>query len=352
MDHDSSPGWPYMREATTIGDWLKVNEQGKPDEMSVQRLWYDVQQLLRSEEADYYHRVFVKAEPHKRAKAVEGRWRLIVAFPLHVQMVWRMCFSEQNDWLNSHPFTTPSAHGLVFCYGGWRRFVSHAKALQLRYSRDISGWDVNAPGWALMAVKELRKSRGIEASDQRFNDMVDRLYSWAFSNAKMIFSNGMVVQQEYSGFQKSGCFNTIADNSIAMVVMHAVAAVRSGTKIGNIWATGDDVLQSHISDTYIDALESLGCKVKEYEESLTFMGTHYGPEPDPVYKLKHIVAFAYQPGPVRPQSVEAYCRLYAYSAWYPFWRAVAAEISHPVQSQSAYQFWYGSPLARIMKSLW
>lgn len=312
--------------------------------MRVSRLWYDVQQVLAG---NYEHlfRVFVKDEPHKISKVKLRKWRLIIASSLPVQMVWRMCFDHQNRWLNENPYKVPSAHGLVFCYGGWRRFKAHCKTKGLRYSRDISAWDVNAPGWVFKVILAFRTSKGPD----NWRRVCAMLYSDAYKNAKLLFSNGVVLQQQYSGFMKSGLFSTIADNSLAMVSMHVLASYRAGCYVGSVWATGDDVLQQHISDTYIDALERLGCKVKEYEDQLVFMGTSFEKEPIPMYVEKHIVNYWSQEL-YREQTLDSYARLYSYSHWFDFWSRVADEAGVTLRSRSYYQFWYSSPLARWMSS--
>ena len=112
LDNSSSPGYPYMREAPTIGRWLGADGLGNYSEVQVSRLWYDVQKVLAGT-FEHFFRAFVKDEPHKKAKVLDKRWRLIIASALPVQMVWRMCFKHQNTSPNRHPYDSPSKHGLV-----------------------------------------------------------------------------------------------------------------------------------------------------------------------------------------------------------------------------------------------
>lgn len=193
LDNSSSPGYPYMREAPTIGKWLEADGLGGFSEMKIQRLWYDTRLVLSG---NYQHRfrVFVKDEPHKIRKVQQSKWRLIIASALPVQMAWRMCFSHQNEWLNEHPYTTPSAHGLVFCYGGWRRFQAAARSKGIRYSRDISAWDCNAPGWVFRVIESFRTARGPAS----WRHSVRLLYDDAYRKSILLFSNGLVLQQQYA----------------------------------------------------------------------------------------------------------------------------------------------------------
>nr|QVG74731.1 RNA-dependent RNA polymerase [Virus sp.] len=349
LDNASSPGYPYMLEASTIGQWLKADGLGGYDPSQVQRLWFDVQQVMAGT-YEHIHRAFVKDEPHKIKKVQEKRWRLIIAGSLPVQMAWRMVFGHQNARLNAMPYEIPSKHGLVFCYGGWRRFLSMVRSQELFISRDISAWDVNAPGWVFEVVGAWRADwPGVGPEWRRVQQL---LYEDAYARSRILFSNGVVVQQQFRGFMKSGCFNTIADNSLAMVAMHILACLRSGTCLGNIAATGDDVMQSVITDGYVRELEALGCRVKEVIRHVEFMGTDYRKGvPEPMYFQKHLVNVCMKPDNL-PAVLDSYCRLYAYSDKQQFWMDVARELGVATRTSSYYRFWYSSPLARVMNSLW
>lgn len=341
LDLTSSPGWPYMRSASTIKQWLGADDFGNYDEQRVEMLWYDTQQVLAGT-YEHWFRVFVKDEPHKAAKVKAGRWRLIIAASLPVQMAWRLCFSRQNDWLNENPYSTPSAHGLVFAHGGWRRFKAHCQSAGIRYSRDISAWDINAPGWVFRLIREFRtRMRGPDS----WRTVVSGLYRDAFKDSRLLFSRGFVLQQTFEGFMKSGLFNTIADNSLAMVMMHVLASFRARVPVGAVWATGDDVLQSYISDGYIRELEGLGCKVKEYSQCLDFMGTNFSKKPKPMYFHKHIVNAITVKVDVLPDLLDSYLRLYAYSDRRLLWETFAQVMGIRVHSGAYYECWYSSPLA-------
>lgn len=348
LDNSSSPGWPYMREAPTIGKWLGVSPDGTPDPVQVERLWYDVGQVLAGQ-YEHIFRVFIKDEPHKISKIEAGKYRLIVASSLPMQMVWKMCLEEQNDELNK-PYRTPSAHGLAFCYGGWRRFMAACSTRGIKYSRDISAWDVNAPGWVFDVTKEVRK-RLFRVVDNTWLRTMDMLYEDAFADSKLMFSAGVVVQQQFRGFMKSGLLVTISDNSLAMVAMHTLACLRSGMRIGAIMATGDDVVQSLVSDDYLQRLEESGCRVKEVLHKLEFMGTDFtSGKPEPLYFSKHVVTLPLK-REVLEQTLDAYARLYVHSDKYRFWQAVAARLGVTLRSQHYYRFWYDSPLAKALSFL-
>lgn len=344
LDYSSSPGYPYLREAPTIGQWLKTDTVGKFDLVQVERLWYDVQ-LVMSGNYEHLFRAFVKDEPHKKAKAESNRWRLIVASSLPVQMVWRMLYTEQNMALNKLHKLIPSKHGFVFCYGGWMDFVAEAKTKGLCISRDISGWDVGAPGWVFKVVGELRESwPGVDDSWIRTHRL---MYADAYEHSKIIFSNGIVVQQQFAGFMKSGLFNTITDNSLAMGAIHSVACTRSGLPFGHYVVTGDDIVQSHISDLYLDSLYKLGCRVKEVLRHLEFMGINFSNgRPEPMYFQKHLYNLTVKTD-FMSQIMDSYCRYYAESEKFAFFDQLSKNLGVPVKSRWYYQFWYSSPMASL-----
>nr|UGO57095.1 MAG: RNA-dependent RNA polymerase [Pyongtaek Culex luteo-like virus] len=342
LDFSSSPGYPYMREAPTIGQWLKTDEVSKFDPVQVERLWYDTQKVMAGT-YDHYFRAFVKDEPHKKAKAEQNRWRLIIATSLPVQMVWRMLYTEQNDAMNKLHKYLPSKHGFVFCYGGWMDFVAEAKTKGLNVSRDISGWDVGAPGWVFKVVGALRENwGGVTPSWIRVHRL---MYKDAYSESKILFSNGIVVQQEYDGFMKSGLFNTITDNSLSMGGIHGLACKRSGLPFGRYVVTGDDIVQSHVNEAYLEELYTLGCRVKEVLHHLEFMGINFSSgKPEPMYTQKHLYNMTVK-GEYIAEVLDAYCRYYAESRKYGLFEEVARQLGVPIRSRWYYKFWYSSPLA-------
>lgn len=348
LDTSSSPGYPYCREKPTIGDWLGHDGLMGFEPRQVERLWFDVLKVINGD-YDHIYRVFIKDEPHKKAKAETNRWRLIAMSSLPVQMVWRMLFYEQNKALNEMWTRIPSKHGMSFCYGTWRQFLAMCNSQGMKYSRDISGWDVGAPGFIFDIVGGLRQRwPGVTLSWSACQELA---YRDAYKESSLIFSNGIVVKQQFPGFMKSGLFNTISDNSIAMVGIHILACVRAKLPIGHISATGDDVVQSTISDSYLDELTKLGCRVKEVHNHVEFMGINFSTGvPEPMYFQKHLYTVGFKTH-VLEELMNAYAGHYAESKRFPFWAKLAVELGVSVKSQRYYQFWYSSPLARDIQRL-
>lgn len=341
LDFTSSPGYPYMKHATTIGQWLKF-EDGKFDRVQVERLWYDVQ-LVMAGQYEHFFRCFVKDEVHKVSKRDSNRWRLIMASSLPVQVAWRLCFAEQNAALNKGCWSSPSTHGMVLCYGGWRRFKSLIRSQGICQFRDLQSWDIFAPGWALDLVKIFRKR--LANSSDSWNGLVDLLYDDAFRNSKIMFSNGTILKQQYPGLMKSGLYNTITDNSLAMVAIHLMATLRSGALLKPLIATGDDVAHGLEPQRYFDEMMGLGVVVKEVTSASEFMGTDFSQWPRPMYLSKHIYNVCCAEGSLE-EVLESYAHLYAHSPWFDLWAAMANQVNYRLKTREYYQFWYDSPMAR------
>lgn len=333
-----------MKESPTVGQWLRWSPSG-PDPTQAERLWQLVKQVFELR-YEHYFRVFVKDEPHKVAKAVEGRWRLIIASSLPVMVASNMAFRVMNDKLNSHLYQTPSLQGLVLCYGGWKRFLSEARALNLCMSKDLSGWDFNSPGWVFDADLELR-TRLCDNPTAQWKRLTEWLYRDCFHESKLKFSNGMVYQQEFSGFMKSGIYNTISTNSAAMYFLHVVASLRAGVPLTVHYSVGDDTIQPPFNDRYIDELEQLGCRVKVIEHGLEFVGTNFRERvPVPMYFDKHLLSIVHTDE--LASTLDSFCRLYAHSPRIGFWKQLAQEMGVSVHSVFYYKFWYDSPLAAML----
>nr|QYV43071.1 MAG: RNA-dependent RNA polymerase [Solemoviridae sp.] len=346
LDKTSSPGIPYMDVAPTIGDFLWPH--GSLDQTRTDMLWYDVQKVMGGS-FDHRFRVFIKDEPHSIKKAKLNKWRLIIASNLAVQMVWRMCFTEQNNQLNAQTYLIPSHHGMVTCYGGWKRFVKYCRRNNLTFSRDLSGWDVSAPGWVFDADLRLRTAL-IENVTDEWKRVTRILYDDAFGRAKLQLSCGLVFEQQFDGYMKSGLFNTITTNSTAMFMLHVVASKRAGLPIGNFIATGDDTLQEHISDSYVRSLTEMGVLVKgDIGRDLEFMGCHYETGvPEPMYFGKHLNTLVFK-ADNKEDIIESYCRYYANSKLFSFWEEVANILHVKIRERAAYQFWYNCACAKLLK---
>lgn len=341
VNKTSSPGIPYCKESPTNGKWLKWNGVDA-DPYQKERLWQAVQDVMRGEYQHKY-RVFIKHEMHNEKKAKEKRWRLIIASSLPVQVVWQMLFGELNTLLITKTFTTPSFQGYVPIGGGWKRLRQMLEAYRMKYCIDKSAWDINAPGWVFDLALRLRHEL-CRNPNLKWFEIAQRLYDDAYKNSVLVFPDGSQYQQQFHGFMKSGIVNTISDNSFAQIFLHIGACQRARIPLGSIIATGDDTIQSLVSDDYLKHLQELGCIVKEVVVGYQFMGFDHN-NFHPMYPHKHIANALNQDPRVLPEVIEAYLAWYAHHPHYALWRKVAEDLDYEVQPHFYHKFWLDDPRA-------
>ncbi|APG75800.1 hypothetical protein 2 [Hubei sobemo-like virus 40] len=335
-----------MTQAPTIGEWLFKGEL-EPDPTRKELLWLMVTDVI---EGNYEHlfRVFVKHEPHTERKALAKRWRLIIASSLPVQIVWQMVFGNIEDALLQQTGRTPSAYGLVYGAGGWKRFRDMLVQRKVNLCVDKSGWDMNSPGWVYELCLELRKRLCTDLTPAA-ERVMDMLYRDAYQSSKLIFGDGTILEQQFSGFMKSGLFVTISDNSFSQYFLHVLACLRLRIPLGTFYATGDDTIQSLPPNVeeYLDHLEYAGCEVKEYMNGYQFMGFElkdYGPHP--IYLGKHFWNLLHQEDENLEQTIDSYLLNYCkVDEAFDYLRALSIELGYAPRSKQWYRFLMDNPLA-------
>lgn len=341
LDMTSSPGYPYMKEATTNGQWLKWDGV-KADDIQVQRLWYDVQ-LVLNDTFDGYLRVFIKQEPHKARKILDKRWRLIIASSLPVQMAWHMLFSDMNDLEIDNSYSIPSQQGILLVKGGWRQYYQSWVERGLTCGLDKSAWDWTAPYWAICLDLELRKRLARGGKVEEWYGVAKSLYRRMFEDPKLILSDGTVYQQVVPGVMKSGCVNTISANSHCQVFLHIAVCLDLSLPLNPLpVCCGDDTLQADVHVHDLDAYRRYGVVVKSASTNVEFVGHEFGPDgPQPMYILKHIKKACYTPDDILPQYLDSMARMYVHSPYYIIWEELSRqlEVNLPM-TRDAYKYWY------------
>lgn len=341
LDMKSSPGIPYCFEKTTNGSWLGWNGV-ECDAIQKQRLWYDVQNVLRGS-YDNVLRAFIKQEPHKRAKIDSKRWRLIMAAPLAVQVAWHMCFDFMNDLEIEKAYTIPSQQGLVLVSGGWKLFSDSWKARGLTCGLDKSAWDWTACDWMLKLDLQFRYRMGRGAAMSRWLTYAEILYRQMFEECLIQFSNGDTYRQCVPGIMKSGCVNTISTNSHCQVFLHMAASILAGVDMYPLpVACGDDTLQhpTHCED--LDPYKVFGIAVKSVSDTMEFMGHEFREDGVyPLYMMKHLYKIPYVSPEDFPDYLDSMARMYVHTRYFDFWQELALLNGTPLPlSQQAYRFWY------------
>lgn len=341
LDNSSTPGYPHCEEYPTIGEYLGFNGIIY-DDFRVRRLWHQVQVVIDSE-TDLLFNVFIKVEPHKRSKIIDQRYRLIVGSPLPFQVFCHMLFDFMNDAIIDNAYMIPSQQGLVLNSGGWRTYYNLWTSQGYDIGLDKTAWDWTVPYWKIMLVKRLRQRLAYGTKYLRWCQLVEKAYHLLYYRPKLILSNGMVFQQLFGGIMKSGCVNTISDNSFMQVVDHILVCEDVGVSCFPLpVAVGDDTLQC--SKQLVDplAFASYGAIVKSATEGLEFVGMNFSASgPEPVYFEKHLFKLPYSKS-VLVEYLDAMLRMYVYSPRYRLWEELSYRlgVGDKMRSREYYLGWY------------
>jgi len=341
VDMTSSPGWPYCKEKPTNGEWLR-HDGISCCPVQLGRLWYDTQLVLAGK-YDNYLKTFVKSEPHKKSKVEEGRWRLIMAAALPVQMAWHMLFDEHNDVEIRKAYYIPSQQGMKLPGGHWKLYRDQWLSSGYNCGLDKSAWDWTAPYWALQLDLEFRyrMGRGRRMADWR--SIAETLYHQMFNNPTIILSDGALWRQTVPGIMKSGCVTTISTNSHMQVMLHLLACWTQGVSIYPFpVACGDDTLQTLAQSGDVSAYTKYGVVVKQASEGLEFVGHDFlETGPWPVCMDKHVKKLTYVSDEILPQYLDSMARMYVHTPYYEIWETLAAELHDGLPlSREAYLHWY------------
>lgn len=241
-------------------------------------------------------KVFIKQEPHKVAKIVEGRFRLISAVSLVDTMVDRVMFGWLMRAALGNVCQTPCLIGWNPIRGGYRYLL--AKFRGRTRGLDKTAWDWTVRGWLINAVKDVIVELAVGASPH-WKQWVERRWAALFRDARFEFSDGAVVQQPGWGVMKSGCYLTILINSIGQMLYHALALRSIGkcpTSVPFV-TIGDDVTLEDFDEfsAYEDYINRHGALLKPSEptDHVEFAGFYYGSDGGrdvawPEYWRKHV----------------------------------------------------------------
>lgn len=340
LDKQSSPGYPYCRQFQTIGDWLGYKDLVF-DPVQVDLLWLDVK-AVHYGESDLVMRTFIKQEPHKEAKAAEGRWRLIMAFPLNFQVYWHLLFDYQNDLEIKFSTSIPSQQGIWLHGGAWKNHVQRWRQMGYDVGLDKSAWDWTYSKWLLDWDLEFRFRMGHGSKMGEWKERASKQWELAFGvGAKFITTKGWLLEQNVAGIMKSGSVVTISSNSHAQAMLHILVCMDEGVDSWPFPACcGDDTLQ-RLDQASIPGYLKYGVVVKSASEGLEFMGHEFlKTGPAPLYMEKHFNRFLHIKQEYVPDYLESMCRLYVKTPYFDIWESLAMAFSCLPPSKYALERWY------------
>lgn len=258
---------------------------------------------------------FVKPEPHKVEKIVDGRERLIMAVSLEDTMIDRMLYTPIMRNCTTSWHRTPVKVGYNFLQGMFRIIANAFPNKSL--SADKKGWDFSVQPWL------------VEFWEDFIEDLMGGSPSWwvrihkarfkALFSADTLFefADGARARQGRIGVMKSGCFLTILLNSFSQVLLAYIARKFLGLDLGTFWATGDDTLEELVDDLerYLDCLRALGAVIKESTVNTQpeFCGfTANRSAICPKYWRKHLFKLFYEGGEHYEDKLDVYSFFYAF----------------------------------------
>lgn len=339
LDLTSSPGFPYMRRAPTNRVFFGYSDNvGFKPEM-VDYMWALVSDRLdKLGEADAI-RLFVKQEPHKLAKIENGRYRLISSVSVADQIIDHMLFDSMNSLMVDHWDDNPIKVGWSPLKGGWK-MMPRSKWLAI----DKSSWDWTVQMWLCELALQVRvllcNTKG--PLFDRWLEIAVYRYKQLYQNPLFITSGGVLLRQMRPGVQKSGCVNTIADNSLMQWILHARVCLELNLPITDIYAMGDDTLQEPFPEQQ-QYLERMGqyCILKEAELTTEFAGFRFrGPIIEPMYKGKHAFNLLHVDDGVLDQVAVSYSLLYHRSNYREWMRRFFISIGCEIFPHMVYDIIY------------
>lgn len=306
IDMTSSPGYPYCLSSATNKDYFQAKDGVVPPHKMME-VWVTVQNQIRERKADPI-RLFIKPEPHSRAKLEAGRYRLISSVSIIDQIIDAMLFAPMNDRLLWQPLHNP-------CKGGWSPYVGGWKVAPMSgaMSLDKSAWDWSVQGWLFEMELQLRMDL-CKTPNAVWNELATWRYKSLFGCPTFITSGGLMLQQKSPGVMKSGCFNTLVTNSIMQSIVHHRACQESDIEPGWLWSLGDDTLQQLLTgsdrEAYMAALSQY-CHVKHCVDGVEFAGMKFDLEGvHPLYPAKHAFQLLHMDPKIKKDMAVSYDLLY------------------------------------------
>lgn len=308
VDMTSSPGYPYMKVASNNAQFFNYVD-GQFDSDRLQQIWIMIQNQINEKVSDPI-RLFIKPEPHSIKKMETGRYRLISSVSIIDQIIDAMLHGELNQELIDNWIYTPVRVGWSPLNGGWRRMPFVPKQMAI----DKSSWDWTAQPWLFEVALEVRKRLCYNLTT-KWADLADWRCQQLFGNPRFITSGGLLLRQLQPGVMKSGCYNTLMDNSIMQLILHAAVCHTLSIPIGGIIAMGDDTLQDDLPEPlrsqYMAEL-SMYCNIKVCKTATEFCGFtfHVSGEIEPNYRGKHAYKMLYMSDKIADSMAESYTLMY------------------------------------------
>lgn len=306
LEWTSSPGYPYMHQFASNGAMFAVQE-GVPSRDRIQMVWEIVQRRLVERTSDPI-RLFVKQEPHKLKKINNKAYRLISSVSVVDQLIDAMLFDTMNQSMVDNLCRIPSKVGWGPHVGGWKMVPACGFV-----SLDKSSWDWTVQGWIITLLVRFRIML-CKNPTLKWMELVQWRYRELYGNPVFVTSGGVLLKQRSPGVMKSGCYNTITDNTIMQDILHLRASLEADVPVTSLWAMGDDTLQRSLPPEMMAkylAVLSKYCVIKEVIQGVEFAGHRFeGGYVEPLYTGKHAFNLLHVKEEVFQETAVSYALLY------------------------------------------
>lgn len=267
---DGSPGLPLAASYQTKGEALAAQPDLIADAVDA-RLCLLLHSDLREGSPDAYTlfesgladpvRLFIKNEPHPKAKVDTGRLRLISSRSLVDELVERVVFGALNELEIEKWTTIPSKPGMGLSQdeqvAELNSYLDSLGRSTLR-SSDVSGWDWNVKGWCFEMDAE-RRIRQTNAGPTSMWARLARNVMYCLARSVFVLSDGRMFAQLQPGIMKSGSYLTSSSNSAMRVMLARL--------VGAEWcfAMGDDAVESCVEGA-VGRYEEYGFRITGYSD--------------------------------------------------------------------------------------
>ncbi len=265
IKRDASPGVPYSisfrsngQMLDSLGSYFNTLVLNRIECIMLWDGYFNERKDLIEQNLMDPVRLFVKNEPHAIEKCQMGRFRLIMSVSLVDKMVEMVFNHHTNKQQIMNWDKIPSKPGMGFTKLMASKIYDSCKArgIHTLAAADVSGWDWSVKEWLLKAETTYRLRLQSKASE--FYTHMMFMKSILDANSVYQFSDGELVQCDFSGLQNSGKYNTSSGNSIMRIIVAFL--------VGSDWgfAMGDDCIETYIPNAQQAYLE-LGFRCKMYD---------------------------------------------------------------------------------------
>lgn len=333
LEMKSSPGYPYNVRHPTNKDLFGADEHGNMNQSRVEEVWSAVlnrlAEMREGREASDHVRLFIKPEPMKERKLLQHKYRLIASVSVVDQIIDHMLFDDMNEKLYASWDQVPSKVGWSPYVGGWKIMPR-----ETWMALDKSSWDWTVNLWIIDLVFKLRQLLCDNISDEWLKLALMR-YKILHEAPTFVTSAGVVLRQRMPGVLKSGCVNTIADNSMMQYLLHLRVCQEIGIASGGFMAIGDDTLQQPMPERekYLEVMGQY-CIVKKFEMSNEFAGMLFkGMQVEPQYVGKHAYTILHMDNALAEDIATAYSLLYHRSKYRNWFERLFADMGLQIPSR-------------------